>query len=215
MDYSGIKLLARQKLSEHTFEICLSRPRAFEFTAGQRIRLSLSGLERDYSLVNAPDDTTLRICVRQIKAGRLSSSLAALAIGSRLQISGPEGYFTFKPSNRTPLFVATGTGIAPFAAMARSGVTGFILLHGVRSSGELYYRSLLSTAAQTYVPCLSRNRSGGEGCFNGRVTAFLERHIDPGSYDIYVCGRREMIRDVTWLIDDHFPESLVYTEMFF
>ena len=49
----------------------------------------------------------------------------------------------------------------------------------------------------------------------GRVTEYLDQHLTPGTYDFYLCGRSEMIRDVTLLIDERFPGSLVYTELFY
>jgi benzoate/toluate 1,2-dioxygenase reductase subunit len=44
---------------------------------------------------------------------------------------------------------------------------------------------------------------------------FLEKNLIPGRYDFYLCGRREMIRDVTFLVDEKFPGALVFTETFY
>lgn len=35
------------------------------------------------------------------------------------------------------------------------------------------------------------------------------------AYDFYLCGCREMIRDVTLLVDERFPGSYIYTELFY
>jgi NAD(P)H-flavin reductase len=100
--------------------------------------------------------------------------------------------------------------------MARSGITGFMLLHGVRSDKECHYKALFMQSARTYMPCISGTPSSRvKTSFNGRVTDYIERRLQPGVYDFYLCGRREMIRDVLWLVDDRFPGSLVYTETFF
>jgi len=208
-------LQRRQKLTGHTFEIYLSRPRGFGFTPGQRIRLKYAHMERDYSLINTPDSDQLGICVRHVAGGLLSPILAKMTAGTQLQAVGPLGYFTFKPSSRKPVFAATGTGIAPFTAMTRSGVTDFILLHGVRNPEDLYYKELFLKSARQYIPCISGAGKATENHFKGRLTAYLRRHLDPGAYDFYLCGRNDMIRDVLWLIDDRFPESLVYTEIFY
>lgn len=208
-------LQRRQKLTEHTFEIHLSRPDGFGFTPGQRIRLKHANIERDYSLINAPDSDQLGICVRHVAGGLLSPILAKSAAGTKFQAAGPLGYFTFKPSCRKPVFAATGTGIAPFRAMTRSGITDFILLHGVRNPEELYYKDLFLQSAGQYIPCISSAAPATENHFKGRLTAYLRRYLDPGAYDFYLCGRNDMIRDVLWLIDDRFPGSLVYTEIFY
>jgi benzoate/toluate 1,2-dioxygenase reductase subunit len=51
--------------------------------------------------------------------------------------------------------------------------------------------------------------------FYGRVTEYLEKQLSLDSYDFYLCGRQEMIRDVTAVVDERFPKSLIYTEVFF
>ncbi len=111
--------------------------------------------------------------------------------------------------------MATGTGVAPFVSMARSGVTGFTLLHGVSSATESYYASVLKSAAKQYILCLSEPHQLRDDFFQGRVTDFLYQNLEPGLYDFYLCGRREMIRDVINCVDDKFPESLVFTEIFY
>ncbi|MGB7921448.1 MAG: FAD-dependent oxidoreductase [Desulfobacterales bacterium] len=208
-------LMERRQLSDNTFEAVFSRPFGFEFTAGQRIRLIHGGLERDYSLASAPDDAALVLCIRQVAAGRFSPLLSSTPIGTAFTFSGPHGYFVFQASARPPVFVATGTGVAPFAAMARAGVSGFTLLHGVRQAGERYYASLFRSKARRYVACLSEEDPSEGGTFHGRVTDYLASHLEPDRYEFYLCGRAEMVRDVIWLVDDRFPGSMVYTEIFY
>jgi NAD(P)H-flavin reductase len=209
------ELLKRRWLSKNTFEIELTRPAGFDFAPGQRIRFIHQGSQRDYSLVSVPDNETLSLCIRYVEGGAFSPILAAGRIGSQFHFSGPHGYFLFQPSKRPAIFVSTGTGIAPFCAMARSGITGFTLLHGVRSVDELYYASVFRASAKLYVACLSGVSKPPAGGFKGWVTDYLQMHLPPGSYDFYLCGRSEMIRDVTLLIDDRFQGSLVYTEIFY
>jgi ferredoxin-NADP reductase len=212
------ELLRRSWLSEKTFELELSRPATFQFRPGQRIRLLHRGLERDYSLVSRPDSLRLLLCVRYVPSGLVSSVLAAAEIGTSLPFTGPYGYFSFQKSPRPPVFVATGTGVAPFLSMTRSGVAGFTMLHGVRTAEELYYRSDFGPAASLYVPCLSHPPPGSIlpfGAYCGWVTGYLREHLPPRAYDFYLCGRREMIRDVTLLVDERFPDSRVYAEIFY
>jgi benzoate/toluate 1,2-dioxygenase reductase component len=212
------ELLRRSWLSGKTFELELRRPATFQFRPGQRIRLFHEGVERDYSLLSRPDSPRLGLCVRHLSTGLCSSILAAAEIGTSFTFTGPHGYFIFQRSSRPPVFVATGTGVAPFLSMTRSGVVGFTMLHGVRTADELYYRSDFGAAASLYVPCLSHASPESAlppGAYCGRVTEYLRGHLPPGAYDFYLCGRREMIRDVTLLVDERFPESLVYAEIFY
>jgi benzoate/toluate 1,2-dioxygenase reductase subunit len=212
------EILGRRWLSDITFEIELIRPPSFQFYPGQRILVIHQQFERDYSIVSGPDGTTLSLCIRHVQAGRLTPLLAAIKIGSRISFTGPHGYFLFRPSQRPPVFIATGTGVAPFVSMARSGIKDFTLLHGVRRSSELYYEALLRTAAKCYVPCLSGRppeTSDRENTFQGRVTDYLRGNLPPGKYDFYLSGRMEMIRDVTHIVDAGFASSFVYTEIFY
>jgi ferredoxin-NADP reductase len=212
------RLLARRWLTEKVFELELTRPSSFQFAPGQRIRFYHETMQRDYSLLTTPSDSAIALCVFNLKKGQFSPVLAAAEIGMTFSFTGPYGYFTYRPSERTPVFVATGTGIAPFLSMSRSGVTEFILLHGVRTTSDLHYQDFFRRTARLYVPCLSAHQDQMdtmEKSFEGRVTRYLKAYFPPGTYDFYLCGRQEMIRDVTLLVDEQFPGSLVYTETFF
>jgi ferredoxin-NADP reductase len=203
-------------LSEGAFELELNRPYGFQFLPGQRIHLLVGGVGRDYSLVSAPAGPGLALCIRKVTGGRLSSLLAALPPGAKVELAGPLGYFVLRPSSRTPVFVATGTGVAPFVSMARAGATGFCLLHGVRAASDLYYQELFQAAAGHYVACVSGTTGAlPPGAFRGRVDRYLAQHLPPAAYDFYLCGRVDMIGDVTRLVDERFPGSRVYTEAYY
>jgi NAD(P)H-flavin reductase len=209
------RITARRPLSSKAFELSLSKPPGFTFIPGQRVRLRHAGAERDYSIASAPAEDAIRLCIRKVETGSFSTRLAEASAGTTLTFTGPYGYFTFKPSGRQAVFVATGTGIAPFCAMAAAGVSGFILLHGVSRASELYYRNDLRKKASAYMPCLSGEPAAVADCYNGRVTAYMQNQLPAGSYDFYLCGRQDMVRDATLLADERFPGTLVFTEVFY
>lgn len=208
-------LLARRHLSPNTCELTLVKPQGYSFAAGQHLTLSAVTLERIYTIVSGPADPHLCLIIREFETGGMSQYLLQTDIGSSMTISKASGYFTFKPSVRKPVFVATGTGIAPFVAMARAGITGFTLLHGVRTAQECYYVMELQKASAAYIPCLSQDIAGAGTSFSGRVTSYLTEHLAVARYDFYLCGRSEMIRDATLLIDNRFAGSRVYSERFY
>jgi len=215
------QIIDRRWLSPTTFELGLRRPSAFIFQAGQFIRFRRDDIteimERDYSLIVAPSDPDIRLLVRDTAAGGYSTFLGKTEIGTALEFMGPLGYFTYQSDARPAVFVATGTGIAPFVSMARSGISGFVLLHGVQTAVDLYYEAFFRRLALRYVPCLSitTDASSPRDAFHGRVTVFLADRLPPGRYDFYLSGRREMIRDATLIIDDRFSGSRVYSEIFY
>jgi len=208
-------LTGRRFLSAATLELSLARPDSFSFEAGQSLRLFHAGAERDYTMISGPREPGLTLLVRLVPDGKVSSFLAEAPLGTPLRCSGPLGRLLFRPSDRGPVFVATGTGIAPFVSMVRSGVRGFTVLYGVRTPEELHYEDELARAADRLVACLSRGVSAGPNRFPGRVTGFVRSHLPAGAYDFYLCGRGEMIRDVTYLVDERFPGSRVFSEPFF
>jgi benzoate/toluate 1,2-dioxygenase reductase component len=211
------RLLSRSWLSNDTFEIELERPPGFRFDPGQGIRVSHSALEREYSMVCGPEDERLALCVQRVPGGALSPALASMEVGSSLAFSGPHGYFTLQSASLHSLFVATGTGIAPFVSMVRAGARGFALLQGAATQADLHYRPIVQAAAGRYVGCLSREspcQSPAPWMFPGRVTDFLRDRMPPGIFDFYVCGKREMVRDVVSIADERFPDSRVFFEIF-
>ena len=211
-------MINRRWLSKSAFEVEFSRPRHFHFKAGHTIQLIYQDQKRYYSLASAPGDPTLTLCVNFITKGFFSPLLASAEIGFKLGFTGPHGYFTFSPSPRPPVFVATDTGIAPFVSMARSGMRGVTLLHGARHAGELYYQDLLRSSAQKYLPIvweMPDEAQVSSGLFHGKMVDLLAQHLEPQCYDFYLCGWQKMIKDVTHLIDDRYPGSHVYTEVFY
>ena len=212
------RLLDRRRLSSHAFEIELERPGTFHFKPGQYIRFIRGDEERDYTLISALSDLKLALCVYKARDEGFASELASAEIGTRFPFTGPHGYFVFRDSSRPAVFVATGTGIAPFLSLGRSGITPFALFHGARTCKEFYYARYFRSITKSYVPCLSGKGEGDATCpdaLPGRVTDHLVEKLPRGTYDFYLCGRREMIRDVTLQVDEYFPTSMVYTETFF
>jgi NAD(P)H-flavin reductase len=211
------RITRRQWLTSDVFILGLERPPDFKFMAGQRIRLRIAEEDRDYSLIPGDRQGELELLIRSVSTGLVSSHLSRCPMKTPLAFSGPGGQFIYRPSSRQAVFAATGTGIAPFAAMCRSGIGRFILLHGVRDADNLHYRALLESAAMRFVPCLTDPAVSAppSGAFEGRLTQYLRMRLGAGEYDFYLAGRREMIADAMAIIDDRFPTSRVYTEIFF
>ena len=113
--------------------------------------------------------------IKQVEGGTVSHQLARLVPGAALEVDGPFGYFLIPEAARECplLFVASGTGIAPFHCFARS-YTGldYRLLHGVRTATETYDRHCYPP--DRYLACLSREPVTADGGFAGRVTAYLD-----------------------------------------
>jgi ferredoxin-NADP reductase len=210
-------LVARQWLAPGILEVRLARPAGVDFLPGQFMRILKGDYQRSYSMVSKPDADTIDFCIALVERGRFSQAIRRAAIGDTFYLSGPHGHFVYQGPGNPEIYVATGTGIAPFVAFCRSGVSRGTLLHGVGTPDRLIYRSVLQSALPGYVPCLSRTPGRGdipEGAFAGRITHYLEQMLAPGTYDFYLCGWQAMIRDAVAIIDDRFDRSRLFVETY-
>jgi ferredoxin--NADP+ reductase len=114
--------------------------RQHDFQPGQTVKV---GLEPDlppriYSIYSGNREDELRILYNIKEDGALTPQLTRLQPGDPIQVSEPGGSFigTHDPA----MWIATGTGIAPFYSMLRSGMAeNKILLHGVRRANHFYF----------------------------------------------------------------------------
>ena len=199
----------------------LAWSRDFAFSPGQLVRLSLreGGEGRLYSLASGPEEGEAAILFNVAEGGELSPSLAALHPGDELWLSGPSGSFPARPG--PGVWIANGTGVAPFVSMARAGLSGGKrLLHGARSLQDFYFQDELEAAmGERYTRCLSgpgRESPEAAGAFRGRLTAFIgSRHWDPGlCYEL--CGSALMVTEVrALLIGAGVPHAKIVSEVYF
>lgn len=91
----------------------------FDFAPGQYVTVRYQDVPRPYSIVSLPSADFVEICVRRVPGGRLTSELATdLSVGEEVVLQGPYGEFVLEsPSTRDPVFLATGTGVAPIKSM--------------------------------------------------------------------------------------------------
>ena len=211
-------------LNKSTYVLTLTRE-GLEFVPGQHVHLGLAGSSdlREYSIYSGTDDTTIEVLIREIGDGLVSKQLRRLSKNDRVRLEGPFGYFTVpEPESDRFLFVATGTGIAPFRSIAASyaGID-YRLLHGIGTTEDRFeYHYFDQTRITT---CLSRQRPGDVAddadkhkWFAGRVTNYLLEHpIDPGT-KCYLCGNCDMIYEVFDIVKQQgVPSSNLYSEVYF
>lgn len=166
-------------------------------------------LKRQYSIASGPrEDGTFDVAVTRVEGGPMSSHLHAIEPGAKLRMLEAQGMFVLAAPARPILWVATGTGIAPFRAMlhdlADRGGEGppVVLLFGHRCEEDLLYRDELEAIARawprfSYVPTLSRaseSWAGRRGYVQAHVPELVARlGVD---VDVYVCGLTKMVKDV-------------------
>lgn len=172
------------------------------FLPGQFVSLTQAGITRAYSIASAPCENSFALCANLVEGGRFSPFLFAMRAGDEVDFKGPLGGFTLKSSPADSIFVATGTGIAPFRSMLQSGpARNVTLVFGVRHPhGLLYHEEFESlqqgTSGFRYLPTLTRPPEHWNG-ISGRVQQHVLNTLgDRTDVDIYVCGMKEMVDDL-------------------
>jgi ferredoxin-NADP reductase len=163
-------------------------------------------ITRAYSIVSPPGGNRFALCANLVLEGHLSPFLFALKLGDEIGFKGPYGAFILRRPVSDSLFVATGTGIAPFRSILLSKLAEhpdhrFTLLFGVRHEHSLLYHDEFVGLAKAhsnfeYQPTLTRpeaNWTGRTGRVQPHAFELLgERH----DVDVYICGLREMVDDL-------------------
>lgn len=195
----------------------LSFERPFEFEAGQVISLTLDEQipPRLYSIASGVDDPALSILFDVKPDGLLTPQLAKLQKGDWLFVSPPYG--SFIGSSEPAVWVATGTGVAPFISMARSGLgIGKLLVQGARATDGFYFSDyFFDYEGLEYVRCLSSGAAAG--IYEGRLTSYLSGSTSiPLNEKYYLCGNPLMVNEVRdLLISKGVPFENILSEIFF
>ncbi len=188
-----------------------------QFEPGQHVSLGIFGslARREYSIYSAAGDAYLEVLVREIEGGLVSRALKRCEPGDVLSVEGPYGLFTTDPSQRSRcsyLFVASGTGVAPFHCLVESYPRlDYLLLHGMRTARERHDDGTFEPSR--YVACVSRGEGGD---YPGRVTSFL-RHSPVDRHRLcYLCGNSAMIDEVFGILREQgVPLDHLFAEAYF
>jgi CDP-4-dehydro-6-deoxyglucose reductase len=195
------------------FEFEITGRDEFRFTPGQfvSIKENVAGKEvtRAYSIASPPDGKRFALCLNLVPAGLVSPRLFALKPGEFVEVKEPLGYFTLRHPERPAVFVATGTGIAPFRSILLAHLPNsapITLLFGVRYAHGVLYRNEFEKLAQKhthfrFVPTITRPDESWNGGV-GRVQAHLEAALaeQRETPDVYICGMKEMVDEVRGLL---------------
>lgn len=208
-------LLSSEEIAKGVY--ILSFRKDFDFLSGQVIGISIEnkGPRRLYSICSGEQEEEVKILYNVIDEGYLTPRLCDLEEGDTIWITEPRGEFLYDPA--PAVWIATGTGIAPFYSMLRSGKhNNKILIHGERYLERFhFYADFSEEMGGDYLRCCSGEED--EAVFNGRVTDYLnELSVLPVGHKYYLCGRAEMVvetRDL--LISRGIPFENIVSEIYF
>ena len=185
----------------------------FGFVPGQWLSLKHTKsdgeeITRAYSIASPPDENNrFALCLNRVQDGFMSNFLCDMKEGDEISAQGPFGDFILRPPMRDTIFIATGTGIAPFRSMlhwlvadpSRHEDRQLWLLFGSRTEQDIYYHQEFLRLVEAhenfhYLPTLSR----GVGDWQG-LRGYVQQHVPgivAGRTDMhaYICGLDKMIR---------------------
>ena len=180
------------------------------FRAGQYVSVKLKIGEtvtaRPYTLAASPAlalEGRYQITVKKAQDAFVSDYiLKNWSVGTVVELSGPEGPFSYEPlrDEREVVGLAGGSGITPFMAMASAILDGtedfrLTLLYGSRKKEDILYAEELekicaATDKVKVVHILSEEQA--EGYEYGFIGADLIKKYAPAVYTLYICGPRAM-----------------------
>ena len=178
----------------------------------------LSGNKKPYSIASSPTDEFLEFFIKVIPSeSGVSQYITTLKPGDEIELSAPFGFFTPGKNeiDRKYVYIATGTGIAPFrSAMRYYKHSPVMVLYGVRRYEELIL-SFTETFLYKYNIAVSQQP---QLCFPKYISEFYHKlpTSNPEEYNYYVCGLESMISECTqYLTNKGVPWNKIFIEQFY
>lgn len=210
----------------------------FPFIPGQYATMGLVGpsgklIQRPMSISSPSTDLSeYEFFVRLVPDGEFTPLLWKLKVGDPINIKGAKGKFVLQDDARRCVFVASGTGLAPFMSMietllARGEEREIDLLHGVSYDYDLAWREWLSEIANDgrlplrYAGTVSRPAACPDWHgLTGRVESVFEAQLDDrgltaADTTLYLCGNPDMITAVEAIATARgFPPEQIRKELY-
>lgn len=214
------RLTQWQEIAEGLAILGVAADHPFAFAPGQYATLGLPGsdgklIQRPMSIASPANRLTeYEFLVRHVPGGDFTSRLWQARPDDPVHIAGPKGRFVLQDDQRVCVFVASGTGLAPFMSMirtlaSRASTRDIVLLHGVSRDRDLAWRSELESLAAggafrlRYLATVSRPQEcpDWQG-LTGRAEAVLADQLDrfnlrSDGTTIYACGNPQMVEAVS------------------
>jgi phytoene dehydrogenase-like protein/ferredoxin-NADP reductase len=210
-------LVAKTALTPSIWRLEFELDEPIRFVPGQYVKLRVAPFEwRDYSIAAAAGKrVTLLVSTRTGGDGSLYAD--AIEPGADTEVEGPFGGYRLERNAHRQVFVATGTGLAPFlpmfGEMAKAGeIEAAELYFGCRAAADDITRALAPLPPRTIV-CASRDATA-DGVFHGRVTqALAGLAFEPATTDFYICGSAAMVADCRAILERAGAKRIL-TELF-
>ena len=197
------EVMAVEQIAAEIVRLEVAVGAALAFEPGQYVRIQPEGTEiaRSYSMANPPGSERLEFFIRIVPGGAFSNWLARAQVGDKVELSAPHGTFFLRDEARPRLFVAGGSGMAPFLSMLRgmsaaARALPTTVLIGARTPEHLFALDELQ-ALRAEMPSLdvklAVERGADAGSHAGYPTDLIgSLELDPATR-VYLCGPPPMV----------------------
>ncbi|MFC7411852.1 FAD-binding oxidoreductase [Hydrogenophaga atypica] len=197
------EVVSVRQVADEIVQLEVAIEESLVFEPGQYVRIQPQGTEfsRSYSMANPPGSNHLEFFIRLVPGGAFSGWLAQAKAGDKVELSTPHGTFFLREESRPRLFVAGGSGIAPFLSMLRgmgeaARALPTTVLIGARTPEHLFAQDEL-LAMREKMPLLdvrlAIERGAGPDTHTGYPTDLIAGlGLDP-STRVYLCGPPPMV----------------------
>ena len=172
--------------------------------AGQFNSFRIGQAFRSYSIASIEPFNIFKCIISVGHIGIGSDYFKSCSIGDIVEFIGPSGkFFLSEVFKKNILFLATGTGLAPFIPMfnritkVKEFNSKVTLYFGVKSEKDLFYIEILEDLKSknnwfTYNICLSQENNNKY--LNGRISDKY-RIEDVNNTQVYLCGNPYMVEE--------------------
>jgi benzoate/toluate 1,2-dioxygenase reductase subunit len=184
------------------------------FLPGQYVNIEVPGSaqSRSYSFSTAPGGERIGFLIKKIQGGLMSNWLERAEVGTKLELAGPLGSFYLREVGRPLLFLAGGTGLAPFLSMLEvlareNSQQKTHLIYGVTRDLDLVlvdeieaYTARLPNFSFATVVAEDSSSHPRKGWVTEHMPAEM---LHGGDVDVYLCGPPPMVDAVRKHFDDN------------
>jgi len=199
-----VKIESVERFQEDNFFMKTKPEKKLSFKAGQFVMINIDGVHKPFSIASFPGEDTLDFLISVHPDGEITPKLAKLKPGEEFEVEGPYGMFFVKDTPaKEIIFIAAGTGIAPFRSMVTDALFRFpdkkvTLIFGFRY--DFYFKDFWKKLQKVHknlriCACCTRPHRTWKG-YTGRVTEHLGGEIkNAKDKEVYICGPPPMVKD--------------------
>lgn len=122
----SVTFLKKEQITKDAYAFYFSKPRSFQFIAGQYLKMKLDiknpdngGNSRYFTISSSPTEKEL-IIITKISKSTFKKTLNNLKTGDKVQIRGPWGEFVLPKKVTQPVvFLSEDIGITPFRSIVK------------------------------------------------------------------------------------------------